>query len=402
MRKRFIKRFVGAALALAPFGMAWGQQPAPKGAQVSKAPSKATRQVSLMDPVLRMEAYALQIPADWIFEGTMVPGPSCAPLQSAVYRAVSPDGITQMKLLPGVSWTWGRTPQSFDAATKKSGDCLEWAKEVPAAEFLRYMANLLDVTYVREEALPAMELAQFREKVRNNNQRFAAGTPPGQPVMTATGDRAAAIVRYQINNTPMEEELSASVFCYDKPQVLIPRGFGHIHTCTGIVMRSRARQGGLEGLRPAFDAITKSAVINSQWMQKWTETVEQDGARMRDIGVQDENRLLRFNAQMTAAHDEQIQQQHDMQEVTRRGTDLAMKDATGAMNARSVVAHDWADIALDQQKRMDPNTGKITKDSSLYSYTWINEFGERKQVDDINYNPNGLLKGNWTLQTNVR
>jgi hypothetical protein len=51
---------------------------------------------------------------------------------------------------------------------------------------------------------------------------------------------------------------------------------------------------------------------------------------------------------------------------------------------------------------MDPNTGKITTDSNAYSYTWVNEFGERKQTNEINYNPNGLLKGNWTLQTNVR
>src|ERR1039458_4181530 len=41
-----------------------------------------------------MEAYSFQVPADWIFEGTMVPGPSCAPVQNAVYRAVSPDGFS--------------------------------------------------------------------------------------------------------------------------------------------------------------------------------------------------------------------------------------------------------------------------------------------------------------------
>jgi hypothetical protein len=41
---------------------------------------------------------------------------------------------------------------------------------------------------------------------------------------------------------------------------------------------------------------------------------------------------------------------------------------------------------------MDPSTGKITTDSSAYSYTWGNEFGERQQTNDINYNPNGPLK----------
>jgi len=38
----------------------------------------------------------------------------------------------------------------------------------------------------------------------------------------------------------------------------------------------------------------------------------------------------------------------------------------------------------------------------ILAYTWVNEFGEHKQTNEINYNPNGILKGNWTLQVNVR
>jgi hypothetical protein len=400
MKRISANRFMRAAIVLAGFGIACGQQPT--SASKAASPSKATRHVSLIDPVLQMEAFSLQIPADWIFEGTMVPGPSCAPLQNGVYRAVSPDGITQTKMLPGVSWSWGRTRQPYDTTAQKSNDCLEWAKEAPAADFLKYMAGVLQVEYVRDEPVPAPEMAQFQEKMRNNNQSFAARTPPGQPALTSKGDRANAIVRYKVNNIPVEEVLSATVLCNDAPQALIPRGFGHVHTCTGIVIRSRTRQGGLEAMRPVFDAVAKSILLNQQWMQKWTATVEETGARARAGGREDEARLLRLNGQMTAAHDVQIAQQRDMQDVTRRGTDMAMKSANEAMNARSGIAHDWADYALDQQNRMDPNTGKITKDSNAYSYTWVNEFGERKQTNEINYNPNGLLKGNWTLQMNVR
>ena len=53
-------------------------------------------------------------------------------------------------------------------------------------------------------------------------------------------------------------------------------------------------------------------------------------------------------------------------------------------------------------KHLDPNTGKISKDSSLYSYTWVDAFGQHYQTNDMNDNPNGRLKGSWTLQTNVR
>ena len=64
---------------------------------------------------------------------------------------------------------------------------------------------------------------------------------------------------------------------------------------------------------------------------------------------------------------------------------------------------DWADYSLDQQKRLDPNTGLITKDSSAYSYTWVNDSDsrDRLQTNDVNENPNGNGTGNWTLQQNI-
>src|ERR1035438_1317975 len=72
----------------------------------------------------------------------------------------------------------------------------------------------------------------------------------------------------------------------------------------------------------------------------------------------------------------QIAQQQEMTAVTRQGAQNAIAAANGAMNERSRISHDWADIALDQQKRMDPKTGEIAKDSSLYSYTWVNRSEE--------------------------
>jgi hypothetical protein len=47
------------------------------------------------------------------------------------------------------------------------------------------------------------------------------------------------------------------------------------------------------------------------------------------------------------------------------------------MNARSRAADDWCDYSLDLQKRLDPNTGLLTKDSGAYNYTWVNEQGDR-------------------------
>jgi hypothetical protein len=114
------------------------------------------------------------------------------------------------------------------------------------------------------------------------------------------------------------------------------------------------------------------------------------------------NRQLAAQANSFNQGQQMRQQQHEQFLATmQRGTDLSMKQAAASANANHQMAGDWADYSLDQQKRLDPNTGKITKDSSAYSYTWVNESGQRIQTNDINANPNGNGTGNWTQQLNV-
>ena len=114
------------------------------------------------------------------------------------------------------------------------------------------------------------------------------------------------------------------------------------------------------------------------------------------------------NAQMAAqansfkqSQDMRQKQHDDFDAVLKRGTDMSMKQAAATSNANHRAADDWADYSLDKQKRLDPNTGKVTKDSSAYSYTWVNEQGKRYQTNNPNDNPNGNGTGNWTLQENI-
>jgi hypothetical protein len=100
---------------------------------------------------------------------------------------------------------------------------------------------------------------------------------------------------------------------------------------------------------------------------------------------------------------ESRQRQHEeFMASMQRGTDMSRRRTAMSMNARSRVGDDWCDYSLDLQKRLDPNTGLITRDSSNYNYTWVNEPGDRLQTNNIDANPNGNGTGSWTLQENVR
>jgi hypothetical protein len=67
--------------------------------------------------------------------------------------------------------------------------------------------------------------------------------------------------------------------------------------------------------------------------------------------------------------------------------------------ARTTAASDWVDYALDQQTVT--GSGGTVKVSSSYSQTWSNGQNQWFQTNDPNSNPNGVLSGNWTLNTKV-
>jgi hypothetical protein len=112
------------------------------------------------------------------------------------------------------------------------------------------------------------------------------------------------------------------------------------------------------------------------------------------------------NARM-AAQQEQFQRGQAMRQrqsdefnaTLERGTQMSMNQAAQVANSNHTIASDWTDYSLDQQTVRDPNTGQVSKVSSTYSYTWLDQSGKvAYQTTDANANPNGSLQGNWTRQ----
>ena len=358
----------------------------PNGA-ASGAPT-GTKVVTITDPNLNMKAYSMTIPPDWTFHGIVVQGTPCAVGAFPVFRTSSPDGLVGMKMLPRLDWTWS---ESRNYQPKPNAACLPYQKEIPATDFLKYMIKILNVEFVRDEPVP-----QLAENRRNAAARST-------PQFTSTVDQASARVRYNINKIQIDEVLAVFVGCsvYTLPNL------GRQHTCSGNVTRYWAPQG--QYSQDTFKAIFKTFAIDQEWSAKWNavmvqrikDMAEQNGKIIRQYGDQLERQRNAMHAQWQAGQDMRQRQHEEFMSTLQRGTNMSMQRTADNMNARSRMTDDWCDYALDQQKRMDPNTGVITKDSSAYSYTWVNQFGKRIQTNDINDNPNGNGTGNWTLQENV-
>jgi hypothetical protein len=345
-----------------------------------------TRNVELHDPVLNMTAYTLSIPAGWNFSSAVIQGSSCVAGPFPVFRVLSPDGLSGVKQLPRMDWAW-----SDNAGVGKGGDCLPYRQEISAEDFLKYMTGVLQVEFVRDDPNP--QLAAFQSKM-------AAMSRPG---FTSKGDLALATVRYRVNKIEIEDHLRVTVSCSAYSRV----GSGRVENCSAFVKREFAPKGKYSP--ETFATIDHSLVIDPQWNQAWTAVMIQkiksaDDAVGKMVGkaLADAGRARNVQASAFQQAQDLRQKEHeDFDARLKEGTQRSMQNTANNMNARSRAADDWCDYSLDQQKRLDPNTGLITKDSSAYNYTWVNEQGDRVQTNNINANPNGNGTGNWTLQENI-
>jgi len=356
-------------------------------ATINSAPAgRGTQNVDLHDPVLEMAAYSLSIPSGWNFSSAVIQGSSCVAGPFPVFRVVSPDGLSGVKQLPRMDWAW-----SDNAGVGKGGDCLPYRQEISAEDFLKYMTGVLQVEFVRDDPNP--DLAAFQ---RNS----AAMSRPG---FTSKGDLAVATVRYRVNKIEIEDHLRVTVSCSAYSRA----GSGRVENCSADVKREFAPAGKYSP--ETFASIDHSLTVNPQWNQAWTDVMIQkiknaDEVTGRMVGKALADAGRARNAQTSAfqqAQDLRQKQHEDFDARLKEGTQRSMQNTANNMNARSRAADDWCDYSLDQQKRLDPNTGLITKDSSAYNYTWVNEQGDRVQTNNINANPNGNGTGNWTLQENI-
>ena len=95
--------------------------------------------VSITDPAYGMKAFNVTIPAGWKFQGTVVPGPECSRIPMPVFRAYSPDGLTEMRLMPAFNWTFHPAFKGF----RPVNGCMNFTGPMSAADFLKHYEEMV-------------------------------------------------------------------------------------------------------------------------------------------------------------------------------------------------------------------------------------------------------------------
>ncbi len=213
-----------------------------------------TKRVDVIDPVLNLKAYSYSVPADWTFDGAVMPGSSCVNVSTPYWRATSPDGLTGVKLLPRMDWSWASRPIPGPA----KADCLPLKQVIKARDLIAYMLPILGVQLLRETDEP--EAAGFQRQMQETTRQ--------QRPTVWTGDRARVVVKYEIKGHPVEELVVGLVMCSDTPVAYVQPPL-HTYSCSGSIWRSHAPSGRLDTATELLNSITGSYSGNPEWSQRW-------------------------------------------------------------------------------------------------------------------------------------
>ena len=371
-----------------------------------------TRDEQVTDPTLNnMVAYTVIIPAKWHFQGAQFQGGKCSPMPFRVWRATSPDGLSFMERMPVFGWAWGTGPM----AEHMPEGCLPLHGSMSAQDFLKHVAAMLQVEYVSDQPQPASLNASLQKELRDADASVAGSyTSRGATPPKTSVEAAAANVRYRNGTFVMNGRMWVQVSCNEtsypgtksvapytpgRPIGLVTGPPSMLGQCTAGLNYVVAPENQFAEVMQQWQAPGMMGHSNEAWENAWTQRSQQriqqfTAAMNQQAAAQRQAQQQQFN------HEQAVRQQMHEQFLTtlQAGTNRSMARTQDAMNARSTAASDWVDYALDRKTVMDPGTGQVTKVSSSYSYTWMDNTGHSYQTNDVNANPNGALSGNWTQQ----
>jgi hypothetical protein len=360
--------------------------------------------VTLTDASLNnMPATEVSVPKGWHVQGNMAMSP-CTSLPSPTWDASSPDGNSQMNVLPAFGWKWGMGAQNRNG-------CIPLTGPLHAADFLqKFTSRLRGVQVVG--SMPVSGAFQQREvnftnNANNNNARLVG------PLQANNSGDVAAIEA--MDSTGHQMRVRAWVQCLER-QGRLQGG-----TCFARVDVLRAPKGQLDALVSLVDSHN---LVQDHPTQEWIGAFmnrQQQVAngqmdqlrRNQDAG----NRALAQQAETAKANSNMLHNQYLSSSQTLRdeheagmqqlqsSTDSSMRNAQASQNARTTSASDMEDYSLNQQTVSGANG--TYKTSSQYSNVWsspvgpANSDGRTFGSTDNTVDPNGATDNTWTKDTKV-
>jgi hypothetical protein len=355
-----------------------------------------TRKVEIIDPQYQMTAYTMEIPSDWKFAGTIARPAGCHATGAAgglKYTAESPDGLTALVRLPGVTWSSSTSEQ-----VRKIAEQQQHCPNIDIDSAASFVVNIAvpnlhpHAKIVSVGPLLPEGQAALAKQLENQNEQNAKIAPQFRP-QNVTLEGARVRVQYERDGHPFEEIVMSVVQCSVRHQnAMFRMPASDTRSCTsrgtGIY---RAPQGQLDAVlaRPEFKAMEKTLTINSAWDY---HAAQDQMAKFQQFQAADNARFQANLKANQAQFDQRIQQQKQFDANLRASSDRAIAQDRARQDAIDASAHNMVNYSLDRQDFKNPNTGQTITASSQYNHQWISSDGSTLiQTNDHTLDPNGVV-----------
>jgi hypothetical protein len=364
-------------------------------AQAASPSWSSTRKAEITDAAYQMTAYTLEVPAGWKFAGAIVRDPGCHSGGAGLkYTMQSPDGLTAVAVLPGMTWSW--TDSASLQKIMETQHCPPIDIDSAAAFLvniavpsLRPNAKILSVQALKPEGQAA--IAAQLEQSRRQNAQMAARF--GQKPQQLSLDGARVRIRYTRDGQAIDEQLVSVVECTESQFVALyaqPAYRRRLCTSRNIVIM-RAPQGRLDEFldAPSLQSLNKSVQANPAWSERLAR--DQQAAFQKFQAANN----AQFQANLAKGRQDNAQllaNGQKFQQNLRASTDAAMANDRQRQNAIDASAHATALYSLDRQEFKNPATGQTIEASNQYSHQWMSGDGSTLiQTNDHSFDPNGQV-----------
>jgi hypothetical protein len=337
-----------------------------------------------------MPALSVLVPSDWTFDGEVrfaqQPGGSPADMVKIVFRAASPDGRTGVELFPEYSWTWADDPtmrqaiQNSNAMSAQLGGArTELMAPLSAREFLTRIAVPKlrpGARVVATEPIPEVEGPLKQQLQQAQGQAAQAGMQ-----LRIKADHARARLQSTAGGQATEEWLTAIVYSSATPAPSMNPMTGQMaqtwtYQCAARSLYGlRAPAGSLDANEKLYRAVLSTVRIDPDWQRRVSQ-VQLNIQATQLKGARDRSRIA-------------SQASEDMRKTIREGYESRQRshDRTSA---------EFSDALRGVQNYRNPATGEMVQLDNQYGHAWASGNGEYVLSDSPGFNPNSVLRGNWT------
>jgi hypothetical protein len=363
--------------------------------QAAPAPWTGTRKADIVDPQYQMTAYSIDVPSSWKFAGTIARDPGCHSSGPGLkYTTQSPDGLTAIIALPGMTWTW--TTSASIKKIMESSFCPPIDIDSAASFLINIaVANLHPNTKIvsvlnllpQGQAALAAQLQQARQQNAEMARRY------GQPPQKLTADGARVRVQYNRDGHPVEEQILSVVDCFESqfPAMFAQPAYSKRTCQSRSTVIARAPAGHLDDLLNSaqLTALNQSVQANQQWNSRVVADAQAAFQRAQRSSDQQFQAMMQKSRQ---DHEQLMANGRAFQQQQRASTDHALAADRAQQNAIDASAHATALYSLDRQEFKNPATGQTIEASSQYNHQWLSSDGTTLiQTNDHGLDPNGQV-----------